>query len=150
MPLKPLQEFFAVTLSSVYRVNRERNENGGPTVQKIDGSVDGEVSIGGLLPAGKNDRVIITRSSKDPRRNRLHVCQPEDILPMYQIYLDFSVRTSSLVGLFLTMDAAANCFASENKQVYDERWNDYGVTTELVIGFNHPDFQVFDFDCQID
>ena len=146
----PLKEFFAVTLSSVYCVSSERNEDGGPTIQKINGSTTGAVKIGELLPAGEHDTVIVTRSGKDFQHNKLHVCHPDVILPKYQICLDVSARTSLIVGLFLDRDDALDCFEVDEKQVYDECWNEDTATTEMAIGFNHPDFQVFDFDCQID
>ena len=140
-----LREFFVVTKSSVYRVSNERNEAGGPTIQKIDdNSVDGTVKVGGLLPAGENETVIITRSKSDFRRNRLHVCHPDVALPKNRIYLDISTRTSPIVGLFLNREDALKCSEVEGKGVYDSRWEEDTLTAELVIGHYFEEFYLLE------
>jgi hypothetical protein len=143
----PVKEFFVVTLSSVYRVSSERNEDGGPTIQKIEGSVNGAVKLGGLLPAEENEVVIITRSKEDPDRNKLHALHPDALLLEHQIYLDISTRTSPVVGLFLDREDALDCSEVEDKKIYDERWEDETFLTEFEITrSDDPLFRLFDLD----
>ncbi len=138
-----LQEFFAVTRTSVYHVRASDSaRNGYPSVQKISVKSESKVDVGVYLRGGT--RVAIC--------DFLTVYVPEGGgLTSFEQRIEFvnmqywGGRTSCIVGLFRTRDEAMACLAQSDLMCCDSRWE--AETQEVVeaIGEEHPAFYVCHF-----
>jgi len=132
-----LDRFFAVTKTSVYRVESEKDENRDPIVEKIALRGVSRLSVGGRLHNG--DFVGIMKAGlvlyieDHPKSGRIQ--KPEEVNTAF-----WGGHTSAIVGLFLEKDDAMNCNHTPFLQICDPRWRKETEKTLRAIGENHPVF----------
>lgn len=137
---EPLHEFFAVTVTSIYRVSDEKDSEGTPIVQKVRMRFQSIVGTGKRLMGGSlvGIRAVGLLLYSDGKENTPHA-KPEDIAPVLQ-----GSKSSPLVGLFRTLAEAETCIREENTKVFDSRWQKQTADVLRAIGTNHPVFVVGD------
>lgn len=138
--MSDLHEFYAVTLTSIYRVRDARDEYGWPMVEKIGRRARSYLPIGGRLENGYfvgirksglvlyHTEVTLTGGSEDRAR-------PEEV----SRYL-WGTSTSKIVALFLTEREARDCLAAVDRQGCDARWRAQTEAVLAAIGDDHPVF----------
>ena len=138
---KFLEEFFAVTKTSVYRVSSQKDEKGFPVVEKIALRGESAVPVGGRLHNGHLVGIMKTEinlyyEDYSPFSGRREQPQrPEEVNIHY-----WGGHTSPIVALFLNKEEAMSCFNSENQKNCDPRWRKQTEETLGAIGDNHPVF----------
>ncbi len=136
-----LREFFAVTATSVYRVNERRDANGCPLVEKIARRDGSSVPVGGRLKNGElvavTRRGLIVYSDDLPKRGRdgNRPAKPEEVNTMF-----WGGHTSPLVALFLKEEDARKCLVWGSALEIDPLWWTFTRETLEAIGDDHPTF----------
>jgi hypothetical protein len=128
------QQFFAVTASSVYRVQAKRDEQGNVLVEKVAQAGDSSVAAGQRLSGGP--LAVVTRRA-------LHVTGPLKTGPTPYL-LHLCDHTSQLVALFTDEQRALACLRAPDRQPWDARWLRHSVKTLRSFGRNHPHFRYYD------
>lgn len=140
-----LKEFFAVTLTSVYRVNERKDLNGFPLVEKIAQRGASHVGVGGRLKNGElvavTRRGLIVYSDDLPSRGRPgdRPAKPEEVNTMF-----WGGHTSPLVALFLEEEDARKCLVWGSDRELDPLWWNFTRDTLAAIGDGHPTFILSD------
>jgi hypothetical protein len=132
-----VHEFWAVTQTSLYSISSDRDEKGTPLIYKIGRSDQSDIEVGQQLGTkeGKGSHVGITNFKGiliyTPLGGR---CAEENCSLFY------GAHTSQIVGLFLRLADAMDCFSSSNKVPCDPRWKKETMETLTAIGEDHPVF----------
>lgn len=129
-----LEQFFAVTLTSLYRVSAEKDKNI-PIVEKISKRAPSKIEVGEMLRGGYevgilDDSIILFTSS--PSRN--------DRDPIRVNIAFWGGNTSPIVALFLEEKDARICLESGSQNRWDPDYIDNTKETLRAIGKNHPVF----------
>lgn len=136
-----IDEFFAVTLTSIYRVRTAGDFQASAVKIALDGDsifpLGEDICQGGMVAIGQNlqgyapRRFRLGHAVSNPER-RLELVGPDD-------WMSYS---SYIVTLFLTEAEATECFRSVDRKPLDPRW--IGSTKRVieVIGDEHPSFYV--------
>ncbi|MFH1093901.1 MAG: hypothetical protein V1739_07090 [Candidatus Omnitrophota bacterium] len=131
-----VHEFFAVTITSVYRVSDQKDKDV-PIIEKIALRGESKIPIGGRLKNGSLvglARTGIELYDEDhPKLGRRQ--RPEEVNTGF-----IGGHTSPIVGLFFKKEEALTCSVSENLQIYDPRWQKQTQEVLNAIGDNHPIF----------
>ena len=134
-------KFFAVTMTSVYLVSDDKDENNYPIVEKIALRGQSRVPVGERLKGGNlvgvTSEGIILYYEEHPS----HPGEP------YQDPGEVNIRfwgghTSPIIALFLDKDEAMSCFNENNLRAGDSRWRKQTQEVLDSIGKNHPIFVV--------
>ena len=137
-----VQEFFAVSSASLYRVSVDRDdEYGWPTVVKLAAreGVDSGISVGVGL---KNGRLVGVMASgiclydsmgrgDEPERPQ----RPEQVNTRW-----WGGYTSPIAALFLRLEDAEECLRQDGLETLDPRWRDQTQEVLSAIGNDHPVF----------
>jgi hypothetical protein len=134
--LEIIHEFFAVTKTSVYIVNDNKDESGIPTVEKIILREKSKVPVGGRLRNGKlvgitEERILLYYENYPGRGKRLQ--RPEDAN-------EWGGGTSQIIALFFNKEEAMKCSDSPDLKAWDPRWEKQTKEVLNSIGDNHPVF----------
>ena len=141
---KVLQEFFAVTMTSVYRVGAIKNEHRQPTVEKIALRGGSVIGIGSQLTGGSvvgitKLGILLYQQDYDPFSGRKRLQRPEEVNTTY-----WGGMTSSIVALFLDRDEALACFNELADCICltncDPQWQEKTEAVLMAIGNGHPVF----------
>lgn len=134
-----LKEFFAVTLTSVYRA-RIMGKKGIPSLIKIacrDGrseiKVGSSISNGTMISVGKQLTLFFPEGSGVISPTSTY---QREIASVNTVYWGGS--TSQVVALFCSKARAMRCNNAENLQPCDPRWKKDTIATLRAIGKNHP------------
>lgn len=128
-----LNEFYAVTFNSMYRVSTEIWEQNWPTVEKLDNrKEESDFPIGAKCKNG--DLIAVTRIG----------------LVMYPSYRQKTIeqintyycggKTSPIVGLFLDKEKAEIAFKADSQIRLGPQWEKETKETLAAIGADHPIF----------
>ncbi len=138
-----LNQFFAVTQRSLYRVGR--GARGLVHIEKLGGVDNQEIPVGDRMEGF--DHVDVTRfgifhytdTVDDPPQpaGRMHSQRPG---PTSKSFWDFG--TSAIVALFLDQAEAESCAAASNRMPLDPRWHTQTKATVAAIGEYHPSFKL--------
>lgn len=135
-----LSEFFAVTLTSIYKV-RAHGDNGelSPYAEKI--AIKGESSfpLGHRIDDGS--MIAITKSLQAfvPEGHGLSSAMASIERKIENVNIRYWCSgTSPIVGLFLTEEEAVDCFSQSNLEPYDSRWRRQIKEVIDRIGDEHP------------
>jgi hypothetical protein len=138
--MSEIQEFFAVTLTSVYEVST-KGPYGGALAKKIALHGESTCEIGGTLNNGYMIAIC----------DRLIAYVPEgggkDITSFKRKIEKVNTRwwgggTSMIVALFETKEEALVCHGSSDLTACDPRWATQTLQVIEKIGENHPAFEV--------
>lgn len=138
---KPLTEFFAITMNSVYHVIGQ--ELGKPIVTKIQARVEGKIPVGGMLLNGAMLGICRQLQLYFPEGGGLisQVTFFERRLEMVNTYY-WGGHTSDIVALCLTEERAMEITNQPDLRPCDPRWLDDTREVIRLIGENHPVFEV--------
>ena len=130
--MNELNEFFAVTKNSVYKIKNKRNTSGCPIVRQIKTRREGNIIPDKELTGGPHVGIMMTGivlfpSSKEHRESEFNTMRWGD-------------KTSPVIALFLNKEDATACFGLNNLQECDPRWEKETLETWNKIGKNHPMF----------
>ncbi len=135
-----LDHFFAVTKTSIYEIVAKGTENGGrPSVQKIavEGASDimlgQELECGGMVAIGKYVITYIPEGGGITSFER----RAEYVNTRYWLG-----NTSPVIGYFLTIEKARECFACKDRVPADLRWKVNSLEVLNLITNNHPVFYI--------
>jgi len=125
-------EFFAVTMTSVYRITDQKDKDGIPIVEKIALRGKSKIPIGGRLKHGSlvgisRDRICLYHG-KSSQRLRL-----EEVTNY-----NWGGTTSPIAALFLAKEEARNCFSTLDLKCCDPRWRKQTEEVITAIGDNNP------------
>ena len=137
-----LNGFFVVTTTSVYQV-RDKDKHGYPSAEKIALKGESSFSVGHKLEGGTMIAICKNLVTYFPEKYSW-------ISPMtgYERRIEnvntgyWGDHTSSIVALFITREAALNCFANDDLQPCDSRWLEETKRVIDEIGDKHPAFEV--------
>ena len=127
-----LNEFFAVTKDSAYKIENKRNINNCPIVRQIRAQRKDNVTPSRKLTGGSHVGIMMTgivlfSSSKKHREPEFNAMRWGD-------------KTSPVVALFLNKEDAMACFGLKDLQECDPLWEKETLETWKKIGKNHPIF----------
>lgn len=135
-------QFFAVTLTSVYRVSDKRDKNNWPIVEKIASRKASALSVGQKLTGGKlvgvRSNGIILYDEDHPRIGRIQ--RPEEVNTRFH-----GGHTSPIVALFFDEKEALACLRSDGLDRCDRRWEAKTEKVLHTIGKDHAVFVVSHF-----
>lgn len=114
--MKPLNQFYAVTLTSLYKVVA-KDGSGRPFAEKLARRGESD------LPVGKRLRSVACILISD------HLALSEG-------------KTSDLVALFTNQKEARRCHREKRLKPFDRRWKKETQAVFNRIGDNHPSFAV--------
>ena len=134
-----VQEFYAVTTTSVYHVQARDDNSPYPSATKIALKGPSRISVGGKLNGGRV--IAITK--------RLVSYTPESgsagTLPRTIEHINvhcWRMQSSSIVALFKTKEEALRCFEHNNCDAPDLRWAKETAEVLKEIGDDHPAFEI--------
>ena len=136
-----LREFFAVTLTSVYRVSDRRDADGIPLVEKIAQRGSSAVAVGGRLKSGsligvtKRGIYLYDDDLPYPGRPGGRPARPEEVDVLF-----WADHTSPVVGLFLNEADARGCLDWGHGREHDPVWWSHTMAVIKAIGDDHPTF----------
>lgn len=139
-----IHEFFVVTINSVYHATDTLDTDGRPTVIKIDGRdqtkrVNGTRLTGGELVGILRSGLMLYQEELSHHGRRKQ--RPELVMNAY-----WGDRTSAIVALFLTRQAAQTCWRTVAPAAIDQRLAlEWQMQTRVVlnnIGDEHPAFVI--------
>jgi len=132
-----LDRFFAVTKTSAYRVESEKDENRDPIVEKIALRGESRVQVGECLHNGDFVGImkggLVLYLEDHPKSGRIQ--KPEEVNTAF-----WGGHTSAIIGLFLRVEGAMICHDSKNLEICDPRWRKETEETLRAIGNSHPVF----------
>ncbi len=134
-----MNRFYAVTKTSVYKIEGRRNEESGEAdVQKIALRGESRVGVGERLRNGDFVGImkmgIVLYRENNPQSGGM--IQPPEAVPFW------GGHTSPIIGLFLRLEEAITCHNSPEKRTCDPRWRKQTEETLQEIGENHPVLRV--------
>ena len=142
--MEVLHEFFAVTITSVYRVTDQKEEHDWPIVEKIELKGQSKIPVGGRLLNGHfigitPDRIFLY-DEDHPRSDGKRL----DPLRVNTAF--WGGGTSPIVALFLNKEEAISCLKADNLRQCDARWRKQTGETLKVIGKEHPTFILSEYE----
>lgn len=129
-----IEQFFAVTMTSVYHVTDKGDRGHFPTAKKIALSGKSVVPIGGKLQGGTLIAICCFLLSFIPEEFER---RPENVSTRH-----WGDNSSMIVGLFVSRDKAMECFNHEDRQPRDQRWIDSTKEVLELMGDDHPAFVI--------
>ncbi len=143
---KVLQEFFAVTMTSVYHVSATKDERSQPIVEKIALRGESAIGIGNRLTGGSvvgitRLGILLYLEDYSPYSDHKRLQRPEEVNTTY-----WGGMTSSIVALFLDKDEALACFSELADCICltkcDPQWQKQTEAVLVAIGNEHPVFVI--------
>lgn len=137
-----LKEFFAVTLTSIYHVKDSDGQYGHPSATKIALKSESKFPVGVKLKDGSMLAICQWLQMYIPEGGGITSFQRriESVNTRY-----WGSGTSPIVGLFLKLEDAQNCFREKNLQPFDPRWQEKTIEVLKAIGHDHPSFEICTF-----
>ena len=136
--MEKIQEFFAVTQTSVYYVQAKGSENG-PAMTKIALFGKSEISVGTVLKNGNMIAICSHLIMYTPEGGGITSFERkiENVNTFY-----WGGRTSEIVALFKTKEEALACFVDNHLIAGSQYWARQTFQVIEEIGNDHPVFEV--------
>lgn len=135
-----VHRFYAVTLTSIYRVNDRRNKDDPfPVAKKIALRGESEISVGEELQNGSMIAITTQLQAYIPEGGGMTSFQRKIEMVNTRWW---GGHSSDIVALFTTKKKAVDCFAHSDLEPCDTRWIEDTKKVVKRIGENHPSFEV--------
>lgn len=135
-----VHRFYAVTLTSIYRVNDRRNKDDpSPVAKKIALKGESEISVGEELQNGSMIAITTQLQAYIPEGGGMASFQRKIEMVNTRWW---GGHSSDIVALFTTKKKAVDCFAQSDLEACDTRWIEDTKKVVKKIGENHPSFEV--------
>jgi len=148
MKKKELQVFFAVTMTSIYRVvaHGKTKYQPYPYAKKIGLRGESQLPLGTVIDDGMMIAVAKHLQSYIPEGHSMVSCQTSYVRNLADVNtMWWKTGTSPIVALFLKKREALDCFEQTDLVPCDPRWLDQTKAVIAAIGDDHPTFTVCRF-----